>query len=58
MDFAHDDVTDEGKKAIRYLISHLQEAQSNPRLCAIVNEQMRARALFPEVPQERACSLE
>ena len=56
MDFAHDDVTDEGTKAIRYLTSSLQEAQRNPKLWAIVNEQMRARALFPEVPQERACS--
>ena len=35
-----------------------KEAQSNPRLRAIVYEQMQARALFPKVPQERACSLE
>ena len=58
MDFANDDVTDKGTKAIRYLISQLQEAQSNPRLCAIVYEQMHARALFPQVPQERSRSLE
>ena len=44
MDFAHDDVTEEGTKAIRYLTSQLQEAQSNPRLRAIVYEQMHARA--------------
>ena len=58
MDFANDDVTEEGTKAIRYLTSRLQEAQSNPRLCAIVYEQMQARALFPQVQQERASSLE
>ena len=58
MDFANDDVTEEGTKAIRYLTSRLQEAQSNPRLCAIVHEQMQARALFPQVQQERASSLE
>ena len=49
---------EEGTKAIRYLTSRLQEAQSNPRLCAIVYEQMQAQALFLEVPQGRACSLE
>ena len=48
MDFANDDVTEEGTKAICYLTSRLQEAQSNPRLCAIVQEQMQARALFPQ----------
>ena len=58
MDFVNDDVTDEGTKAIRYLTSRLQEAQSNPRLCAIVQEQMQARALIPQVQQERASSLE
>ena len=58
MDFANDDVTKEGAKSIRYLTSRLQEAQSNPRLRAIVYEQMQARALFPKVPQGRACSLE
>ena len=31
MDFANDDVTEEGTKAIRYLTSRLQEAQSNPK---------------------------
>ena len=58
MDFANDDVTDEGTKAIRSLCSRLQEAQSNPRLRAIVYKQMQARDLFPQVPQERAFSLE
>ena len=58
MDFANDDVTEEGTKAIRYLTSQLQEAQSNPRLCAIVYEQMQAQALFSKDPQERASSLE
>ena len=42
MDFANDDVTEEGTKTIRYLTSQLQEAQSNPRLCAIVQGQMQA----------------
>ena len=50
MNFANDDVTDEGTKAICYLTSRLQEAQSNPRLCAIVYKQMQAQALFPQVP--------
>ena len=34
--------------AIRYLTSRLQEAQSNPRLPAIVYKQMHARALFSQ----------
>ena len=58
MDFANDDVTEEETKAIRYLTSRLQEAQSNPGLRAIVHEKMQARALFPQVQQERASSLE
>ena len=58
MDFANDEVTDEGAKAIRYLTSRLQEAQRNPRLHAIVYEKMQAQALFPQVQQERANSLE
>ena len=36
MDFANDDVTEDGTRAIRYLASRLQEAQSNPKLRAIV----------------------
>ena len=58
MDFSHDDVTEEVTKAIHYLTSRLQEAQSNPRLCAIVYEQIHAQAFFSQVPQERASSLE
>ena len=54
MDFAKDDVTEEATKAIRYLTSRLQEALSNPRLRAIVQEQMQARALIPQVQKERA----
>ena len=53
MDFANDDASEEGTRAIRYLASRLQEAQSNPKLRAIVYEQMQARALFLDVPQER-----
>ena len=58
MDFANDDVREEGTKAISYLTSRLQEAQSNPRLCAILQEQMQTRSLIPQVQQERASSLE
>ena len=53
-----DDASNEGMRAIRYLTSRLQEAQSNPNLRAIVHAQMHARALFPDVQEERARSLE
>ena len=44
-------------RVIRYLISQLQEAHSNPNLRAIVHAQMHAKALYPEVQKEKACSL-
>ena len=48
MDFANDDVTEEGTKAIRYLTSRLQEAQSNPRLRAIVMNKCKHELSFPK----------